>query len=355
MLVKLYPYTIINFIVISLNKNYLDSIYMENIFNIIFIFVLGYIIYKIYFLQKKSKSQSKQIDNFADLTPAPAPDFAPAPVPVFAPAPVPVFAPAFAPAPGPTPFVNGVNMDEYTKNYLSVFAKPSRSPNPSQPVNAPSFSLLDIPVIKSPDVSVNIIKRPSPEQVTRANIGTVRIQTEFSKIYPVGTNFDAIFDNYNNLISNTSISLLNEIFANVKTKANESSSIINFNPGFKQVKSLYIKQEDVDEYGKYFVSLMNSVATVGNSFILLKVNPISKEQFENQLRVNFTIEVKYKYPKADNTSLEIPPSDFTLLVNVVMLFEKSLTNSNSSTYVETFAIQGLSNFGFLAGYTKSKK
>jgi len=334
---------------------------MENIFNIIFIFVLGYIVYNIYFLQSKSKSKS--IDHFNVIVPSPSPAFAPAPIAALEllRSPSPAFAPAFAPAPGPTPFVvnivNGVNMDDYKKKYFSILAKPNAwlLGNSQNKAAAPSFSLLDIPVIKNTDVSVNVVKKISPEQDARMNLGTVKIQTEFSKIYPIGTNFDALFDNYNNLISNTSISLLNEIFANVKAKANESSAIINFNPGFKQVKSLYIKQEDVFDYAKYFVSIMNSVATVGNSFTLIKVNPISKEQYENQLRVNFTIESKYLYPKAANSSLEIAPSDFTILINVVMLFEKSLTNSNSSTYLETFAILGLSNFGFLAGYTKSKK
>jgi hypothetical protein len=52
--------------------------------------------------------------------------------------------------------------------------------------------------------------------------------------------------------------------------------------------------------------------------------------------------------------MEISPSDFTILINVVMLFEKSLTNTNTNTYLETFSILGLSNLGFLSGYTKSK-
>ena len=245
-------------------------------------------------------------------------------------------------------------MGDYKKKYFSVLEKSNAWLLGQSKIQAPapSFSLLDIPIIKSKDLTVNIVKKISPEQDARINLGTVKIQTEFSKIYPIGTNFDGLFDNYNNLISNTSISLLNEIFENVKTKANESSSIINFNPGFKLVKSLYIKQEDVFDYAKYYISLMNSVATVGNSFTLIKVKAISKEQYENQLRVNFTIESKYLYPKSAKFSMEISPSDFTILINVVMLFEKSLTNTN--TYLETFSILGLSNLGFLSGYTKSK-
>lgn len=317
---------------------------MKNIFDIIFILIIGYIVYKLFFSLEKTNEYFVN----SGLTPTPTLTSMPIRTTI-------VPGPAPGPSPSPTPglvIVNGVDMSDYTNKYYSLF---SSSQTPSL-TPAPAFALLDIPALaKQLDISVSYVKRITPEQDARLSVGTLKFQTEFSKIYPIGTNFDALYDNYNNLISNSSIQLLNEILSNTKFKANQNSMIINFNPGLKQVASLYIKQEDIIEYGKYLVGLMNSVATIGNSFTFVKVNPIQKEQFENQLRVSFTIETKYKYPKTNNPSLEIAPSDFTLIINTVILFEKSYTRSNTRSYLETFAVLGISNFGYLSGFTKTRK
>jgi hypothetical protein len=196
------------------------------------------------------------------------------------------------------------------------------------------------------------IKTITPEQLVRSELGTNKMQVEYSKIYPIGINFDIQFNNYNNLLANSSITLLNEIFINTKYKANENSTIINFNPGLKQVKSLFLKESEILDYGKYIVSLMNSVSTIGNSFLFIKINPILKEQFENQIKINFQIDIKYNYPKSNNEQILLTPKDFNLLVNVVMLFDKNMYNSNKNVYLETLSLIGISNYGFLAGYSK---
>ena len=324
---------------------------MKNIFDIIFILIILYIIYKLFF--NFSNEYFEDISGFTIPSPTPSQTINTIITP--GPSPTPSIVNP-SPAPGPSPIIiDGINFTDYTKKYYSLFA-PSPAAYSGLSPN-PSFGLLNIPapISSQTDVSINYIKYLTPEQEARISVGTIKYQTEFSKIYSIGSNFDALYDNYNNLISNSSIQLLNEVLTNTKFKANQNSMIINFNSGLKAVTSLYIKQDDVIDYAKYFVTIMNSIGTVGNSFTFVKVNPVSKEQFENQLRVNFTIEIKYKYPKANNGSLEIAPSDFTLVINVIMLFEKEYTNSNTRSYLETFAIIGVSNFEYLSGYTKNKK
>jgi len=198
------------------------------------------------------------------------------------------------------------------------------------------------------------IKTITPEQLVRTELGTNKTQVEYSKMYPIGINFDIQFNNYNNLLANSSITLLNEVFINTKYKANQNSTIVNFNPGLKKVESLFLKESDILDYGKYIVSLMNSVSTIGNSFLFIKINPIVKEQFDNQIKTNFQIEIKYNYPKSDkiNEQTVLTPKDFNLLVNVVMLFEKNMYNSSQNVYLETLSLIGISNYGFLAGYSK---
>jgi len=258
--------------------------------------------------------------------------------------------------------INGVNMIDYTANYYSLLNLKANQTTSISPT--PSFYMLNIPIpvpiLSGPtptvqDNTINVIKKTTPEQDARSTIGTVKFNTEFSKIYPIGTNFDPIYSNYSSLISNTSIQLLNEILAAAKFKANQNSQIINFNSTLKQVKSLLTQESDVLEYAKYLVSLMNTVSSVGNSFVFVKANPIIKEQYENQMRINFTIETIYKYPKSADPGVEMTPNSFTLLLNVVMIFEINYSNSKPQTYLETFGILGLSNFGYLTGYSRTKK
>ena len=317
--------------------------------------------------------------------------------------------------------------DDIAKPFSPPEAKPA-TPPPATPIAPPPTSSgrdivipapIAVPIkiinIELPKLSTELLldnytkTKPSTEQEARATIGTVRSQVEYSKIYPIGINFDAQFNNYNNLLSNTSISILNEILTNTQYKANEKSSIINFNSEFKPVQNLLVTENDVLDYGNYIVSLMNGVSNTGNSFVFKKVIPITKEQYESQIRLNFQIEVLYKYPKSNKNQVELVPTDFTILLNTVMLFEKSSSNiehfkkssfeksmssatksiskgvtsatksiskgvtsgtkpkstpkskpkstpppppSNVKSYLETLSLLGIGNYGFLPGYQK---
>lgn len=351
---------------------------MRNIFNIIFILIIGYIISRVFFSNDKLTDHFDTLvsvpspgpDLSAGLVPSPAPgltDLSAGLVPSPAPGPSPSDLITPSPAPGPAPLmVNGVNMNNYISNYYSLLnAKQSQGQQTISTVSIPSFYMLDLlkpgqntNPAQAPtpqNETIKVVKKTTPEQAARSEIGTVKFQTEFSKVYPIGTNFDPIYSNYSNLISNTSIGLLNDVLSAAKFKANQNSQIINFNPGLKQVKSLLTQESDILEYAKYIVSVMNTVSSIGNSFVFVKANPIVKEQYENQMRVNFTIETIYKYPKSKDIYVEIAPDSFTLLLNVVILFEKSYSNPTSQTYLETLGVIGLSNFGYLSGYSKPRK
>lgn len=300
--------------------------------NIIFIFIIGFIIYNLYSCQNNEYFQTKKTTKTV--------------------------------MPKTTTKTTEIVMPKTTTKTITSKTTETKIVSPKTPAPAPTPKpkpLTSIPIPQT--INDNLLltgentiekktKKLIPENDVRISIGTTIIQTEFSKMYPIGTNFDAWYDNYNNLISNSSISLLNEIINNVKFKANQNSKIINFNPGLKQTKSLYILEEEIKPYGVYIVSLMNSVATMGNSFSLIKITPITKEQYENQLKVNFTIEVKYKYPKKAVPHLELTPSDFNLVLNVIILFEKTVFNSVPSPYLHTISLLGLSSFNFLSGYSK---
>lgn len=193
----------------------------------------------------------------------------------------------------------------------------------------------------------------SPEKLVRNTLGTNKIEVEYSKIYPIGINFDVQFNNYSNLLENSSINLLNEIFSNVKYKANEKSKIINFNPNLKNFRTLILLESEIIDYGKYLVTLMNSVAIMGNSFVFKKINPITKDQYENQIRINFQIEVQYNYPQLKKIRVELIPKNFTILIDVVILFDKSVNFKSQNKYLESFSLIGITNYGFLPGINKN--
>ena len=307
-----------------------------------YIFILFFIFFIIYILQqsnmlsnlnieyfkakKKSKSKKSKSKKSKSKKSKPKP---PAPAPVSEATSAPTSEqPTSAPTSEPTQQLSKerlsadeLAMQEASKQQFSSQQLPTEKP--VQKID------IDLPKLSTDIVLDNYTKtNPSTEQIARSTIGTVRSQVEYSKIYPIGINFDAQFSNYNNLLSNTSISLLNEILTNTKFKANEKSSIINFNPNLKAVQSLLVTENDVLDYGNYIVSLMNGVSVFANAFSLKKVIPIIKEQFDNQIRLNFHIEILYKYPKSKKDQVEMVPKDFTILLNAVMLFEKIATNSN---------------------------
>ena len=212
----------------------------------------------------------------------------------------------------------------------------------------------------------NLFTNINPVITTKnINTSTNKIIIDFPKFYPITTNFDPIFYNYNNLLSNTSISIINEILINTINKVNENSYIIYFNPNLKQVSSLLLLDDNVIDFAKYLISIMNSVSIIGNSFTFNKVIPVSKEQYENQVRINFHLEIIYNYPKSKNKQYDITPSDFPLTLNIVVLFEKIYqnedlffkTNQKNTTniYLETLTLMDIINSGYLPGnYTKTK-
>jgi len=202
-------------------------------------------------------------------------------------------------------------------------------------------------------------------EINKINEENNEVLIKFPKFYPISTNFDPVYNNYNNLLENSSISIINTILENTINKSNKESHIIYFNPSLKQTKHLELKEDDIIKFGIYFINIMNSIATSHNSFVFKNVYPISKEQIENQIRINFHIELIYNYPKSKKKSVNIVPNNFPLLLNVVLLFEKKYQDEDDffknkkendvSIYVQTLSLLGITNNGYLPGnYTKTQ-
>jgi hypothetical protein len=233
--------------------------------------------------------------------------------------------------------------------------------NNSKPSSMPFFHKKQIIVpIEKQQTNINSI------EAIQNKIGLNKMLIEYPKFYPIGTNFDLQFYNYNNLISGSSISIINEILESVRYKINKNNKLINYNPSLKQSIFYNITENNVINYAKEYVNIMNSISNRKNSFTFIKVIPVSKEQIENQIRLNFQIQIIYNYAKSKTNLYEIRPDNFPLMINVILLFEKMYQNedqffkNNKKTeiiniYLDTFALIGITNDGYLPGnYTKSK-
>ena len=211
----------------------------------------------------------------------------------------------------------------------------------------------------------NLITDINPNQDKISDNVFNQILINFPKIYPITTNFDPEYSNYNNLLSNTSISIINEILSNTINKTNTNIPIIYFNPTLKPISSLPLIEANIVDFAQYIVSIMNSVSIINNSFTFKKAVPISKEQCENQVKINFHLEIIYNYPKSKISQLELTPMDFPLTLNVIILFEKlyqnedlffkTVQNKTTNIYLHTLALIDITNSGYLPGnYTKNK-
>ena len=208
------------------------------------------------------------------------------------------------------------------------------------------------PVVKKKDVS--------PLAKARELIGTQRMVIEYPTVYPISAEFQGSYHNYNNLISNGTIDKINETLDLAKEKANEKSHTIIFNKSLQPSKILILNDDEINMYSNYFVDAMNSVSVLAKTYTLKEATPVQKEQSENQVKLNFKMEVTYNYP--EDTS-----KDFNIMLNVVVLFEKMFQDEDrffdtkisqpkqTYIYLDTLKLMGLGESKFLPGnYTKLK-
>lgn len=158
------------------------------------------------------------------------------------------------------------------------------------------------------------------------------------------------YDNMDNLIENDTIRAINELTDMVLDNVNKNQPMIIYNNAMRQSTPLKPNDLESTDYGKFLVEKMNEVA-IYKYYEFNKINNISKDQVEHQMRLNFHIEMLYNSKK---TGDKVP-----LSFNVVMLFEQPYDDDEKfhnpdykpeiRSYLDTFRLNGLPNRGFLPG------
>ena len=132
-------------------------------------------------------------------------------------------------------------------------------------------------------------------------------------------------------------------------KINGKTPIILFNNALRQVTPMLLVEAESVDYGKYIVTVLNEVA-IFKYYEYDKIINISKDEMENQTRLNFHLSVNYNSKK---TASKIP-----LVFNVILLYEHLYDDGDQvmnkvekdiSTYLDTFRLLGLPNKGFIPG------
>ena len=135
-------------------------------------------------------------------------------------------------------------------------------------------------------------------------------------------------------------------------KANDGTHMILFNTALRQTEPLPLNDNESTDYGKFLVELMNNVS-IYKRYKFDKIINVSKDEMENQIRLNFHLHVKYV-----NGKDKIP-----LIFNVVFLFEHlydddgkffhvaGKKNDNVSTYLDEMRLNDMPNNGFMPGYS----
>lgn len=180
------------------------------------------------------------------------------------------------------------------------------------------------------------------------NVPAKTVQMVIPESYPMTLEFE--YDNMDNIIENDTLIAINELTDLVVEKINKHQPLIIYNNSLRQSTPLSPNNDESTAYGKHLIEMLNSVA-IYKYYKFVKINNISKDQVEHQMRLNFHIDVIYN---SKITSEEIP-----LSFNVVMLFEQLYDDdtkfhnpeaqSDINSYLETFRLNGLPNKGFLPG------
>lgn len=155
---------------------------------------------------------------------------------------------------------------------------------------------------------------------------------------------------YDDMVENDTIRAINELTDMVMDKVNENQPMIIYNNAMRQSTPLKPNDLESTDYGRFLVEKLNEVA-IYKYYEFGKINNISKDQVEHQMRLNFHVEIIYNSKK---TQEKIP-----LSFNVVMLFEQLYDDDEkfhnprykpeTRSYLETFRLNGLPNKGFLPG------
>jgi hypothetical protein len=121
---------------------------------------------------------------------------------------------------------------------------------------------------------------------------------------------------YNNYdyatLSNGSIQKINEIIQSVVDNNNCGGRLIMFNPGLSPIIRCEIERKEFDEYGEFLVIMMNNNITY-KCFTFVSSEPEYKIKTENQVKMQFHINVLYKHP--DNENDEIMLRFLVVLLN----------------------------------------
>lgn len=180
------------------------------------------------------------------------------------------------------------------------------------------------------------------------NVPTKTVQMVIPESYPMTLEFE--YDNMDNVIENDTLIAINELTDLVIEKINKHQPLIIYNNSLRQGTPLTPNNDESTAYGKHLVDMLNKVA-IYKYYKFVKINNISKDQVEHQMRLNFHIDVIYN---SKVTSDKIP-----LSFNVIMLFEQLYDDdakfhdpeaqNDIRSYLETFRLNGLPNRGFLPG------
>jgi len=173
------------------------------------------------------------------------------------------------------------------------------------------------------------------------------VEIEIPEIYPISTEFD--YDNITNFTDNDTVIRINELSDLVIKKINGNDHVILFNSALRQTTPIKVSIDESTDYGEYIVTTLNEVA-IFKQYTFDKIINISKDEMENQQRLNFHLLLNYTNSKSGT---KVP-----LTFNVIILLEQLYDNGDQvmfktdqeiSTYLDEFRLLGLPNNGYIPG------
>jgi hypothetical protein len=179
-------------------------------------------------------------------------------------------------------------------------------------------------------------------KIDKEHFNTKTVEIQIPEVYPISVE--------HNDTDNDTILRINELTKLTIDKVNKGTHTILFNSAMRQTTPLKMNDEESTDYGEYIVNILNDVA-IYKQYQFNKILNISKDEMENQVRLNFHLSIIYTNSKSKS---KIP-----LLFNVIMLFEQLYDDGDivmgqnikkdMSSYLSTFRLIELPNMGYIPG------
>jgi len=176
---------------------------------------------------------------------------------------------------------------------------------------------------------------------------------KFQPYYPITTEVNPRFNNYNNTIEDKRLDVLKNALNSLRIESNNGSlEIKEFNKINLPVMKKILALSDIKSIIDFLLEKINSILGDSYTLILEDVKDINKYETENEVKINFRLICKFKIKTLQHSNYNKSENIGNIGENKLIILSEILSKRNydkESIYLNYIQIAGLTGGNFLPG------